>query len=442
MSDLNVTQRSTSPDGRGSMDMEDVGADDVPPTDGEFNRSSAYKMAEKVPLWETIVFTTTISVCICITLIGNVLVILSVFTYRPLRNVQNFYIVSLACADLAVTLLVMPFNVVNFIVGLWLFGAILCNIWLTFDILTCTASILHLCAIAIDRFSAINSPIEYAQKRTLKRVLAGIAIVWGVSALISVPPLIGWNNTGGNSLYNARDQSCKLTDERGYVLYSAAGSFFIPLVIMTFVYVKIFTAARRRLRARASGAALFVAASNTQAPQPQPPSPLIQSQVPSAAEVDLLSTTRTPAEEEEEGPGEDRPGKTTDDAASTSFLKAPVSLQRSGTPVSGSMQEISQYLEEKQRISLTKERRVARTMAIIMGAFVVCWMPFFFMYVIFPFCGDLCSSGTDRRLVNFFVWLGYINSTLNPIIYTVFNVDFRRAFKALLLHGKCKRNVR
>src|SRR6218665_2229210 len=177
--------------------------------------------------------------CIGVTVIGNILVILSVFTYRPLRNVQNFYIVSLACADLAVTLLVMPFNVVNFIVGLWLFLSIL----------------LHLCAIAIDRFSAINSPIEYAQKRTLKRVLAGIAIVWGVSALISVPPLIGWNNTGGNSLYNARDQSCKLTDERGYVLYSAAGSFFIPLVIMTFVYVKIFTAARRRLRARASGAA-------------------------------------------------------------------------------------------------------------------------------------------------------------------------------------------
>lgn len=402
-------------------------------------------MAEKIPLWETIVFAISICVCICITLIGNILVILSVFTYRPLRSVQNFYIVSLACADLAVTLLVMPFNVVNFIVGRWLFGAIFCNIWLTFDILTCTASILHLCAIAIDRFSAINNPIEYAQKRTLKRVLAGIAIVWGVSALISVPPLIGWNNTGGSSLYNARDQSCKLTDERGYVLYSAAGSFFIPLAIMTFVYVKIFTATRRRLRARAGGAggAVLFVASPTPAPPPppppHPPSPLIQSQVPSAAGVDLICTTSRTAEAEE-GREEDRRGKATDDNAS--FLKAPVPLQRSGTPVSGSMQDICQYLEEKQRISLTKERRVARTMAIIMGAFVFCWMPFFLMYVIFPFCGDLCSSGADRRLVNFFVWLGYINSTLNPIIYTVFNVDFRKAFKALLLHGKCQRTMR
>jgi len=67
------------------------------------------------------------------------------------------------------------------------------------------------------------------------------------SAVISVPPLIGWNAAG---LYDASTQSCQLTDERGFVLYSAAGSFYIPLALMTFVYVKIYVATRRRLRAR------------------------------------------------------------------------------------------------------------------------------------------------------------------------------------------------
>ena len=100
---------------------------------------------------------------------------------------------------------------------------------------------------------------------------------------------------------------------------------------------------------------------------------------------------------------------------------------------------MSQFLEEKQRISLSKERRAARTMGIIMGAFVLCWLPFFLMYVIFPFCPS-CKADTDPRVSIFIVWLGYINSTLNPIIYTIFNIDFRRSFKTLL-QGKCRSTV-
>ena len=101
-----------------------------------------------------------------------------------------------------------------------------------------------------------------------------------------------------------------------------------------------------------------------------------------------------------------------------------------------SSSQLSRFVAEKQRISLSKERRAARTMAIIMGAFVLCWLPFFVMYILFPFCAR-CAERTDRRVVHFIVWLGYVNSTLNPIIYTVFNVDFRRAFHRLLT-GNCR----
>jgi len=171
-----------------------------------------------------------------------------VFTYRPLRAVQNFYIVSLAIADLAVALLVMPLNVADFILeGRWAFGVVVCHIWLTADILTCTASILNLCAIALDRYRAIHDPIGYAQRRTIGRVLTTVAVVWTTSAVISVPPLIGWNAAG---LYDESTQRCQLTDDRGFVVYSAAGSFYIPLAVMTFVYVKIYLATRRRLRSR------------------------------------------------------------------------------------------------------------------------------------------------------------------------------------------------
>ncbi|EDW36507.1 GL21421 [Drosophila persimilis] len=90
---------------------------------------------------------------------------------------------------------------------------------------------------------------------------------------------------------------------------------------------------------------------------------------------------------------------------------------------------VNQFIEEKQKISLSKERRAARTLCIIMGVFVICWLPFFLMYVILPFCQSCCPSD---KFKNFITWLGYINSGLNPVIYTIFNLDYRRAFKRLL----------
>jgi len=106
---------------------------------------------------------------------------------------------------------------------------------------------------------------------------------------------------------------------------------------------------------------------------------------------------------------------------------------------SGGSQVVDRVMAEKQRQAAAKERRVARTMAVIMAAFVFCWLPFFVIYVLFPFCGDVCSEAVGDRVVTFIVWLGYVNSTINPVIYTVFNVDFRRAFKSLLFRGRCYR---
>jgi len=106
---------------------------------------------------------------------------------------------------------------------------------------------------------------------------------------------------------------------------------------------------------------------------------------------------------------------------------------------SGRSQVVSRVLAEKQRQATLKERRVARTMGVIMAAFVVCWLPFFVIYVLFPFCGGACSEVIGDRVVTFIIWLGYVNSTINPVIYTIFNVDFRRAFKSLLLSGRCHR---
>lgn len=109
-----------------------------------------------MPQWEAIGTAVILSLIIIVTIVGNILVILSVFTYKPLRIVQNFFIVSLAVADLTVAILVLPFNVAYSIRGRWDFGIHICKMWLTCDVLCCTASILNLCAIALDRYVKIS----------------------------------------------------------------------------------------------------------------------------------------------------------------------------------------------------------------------------------------------------------------------------------------------
>lgn len=204
---------------------------------------------------EDYILTFLMIVTIAVTIVGNIFVVQAILTYKPLRNVQNLFLISLAVADLAVAIIVMPLHIANKLQGNWTFGGPLCNFWVTCDVLLCTASILNLCVIALDRYFAIHDPLSYAQKRTITRVLLMIVAAWVASSIISVPPLFGWIDSPENSLYKEKTKQCSLTAERGYIIYSSFGSFFIPLTIMTFVYIKIFFATRERLRKRAKASA-------------------------------------------------------------------------------------------------------------------------------------------------------------------------------------------
>lgn len=415
-----------------------------------FNTSFGLEIA--VQEWEALSTVIILSTVILCTIFGNILVILGVFTYKPLRIVQNFFIVSLAAADLAVAVLVMPLNVAYSTLGRWLWGKHLCKMWLTCDIMSCTSSILNLCAIALDRYWAITDPINYASKRTLTRVLYQIAGVWLLSLIISSPPLLGWNDWPDEF---TSETPCQLTSEQGYVIYSSLGSFFIPLIIMAIVYIKIYIAAKARLRKRNWGAR-------------------IQKRLVIENQDESLENKEESENDSDSGESLQRHKKAfldmkknffvplllLNDPLSRQRIESDMALQSAVTPgncsnyttkVVGSIKKLSQkkkkqgkplltsvnnsgdvvnqFVEQKQKISLSKERRAARTLGIIMGVFVVCWLPFFLMYLVLPFCPMCCPS---NRLINFITWLGYLNSTVNPLIYTIFNMEFRKAFKKLL----------
>ncbi|XP_070539936.1 probable G-protein coupled receptor No18 [Ptychodera flava] len=349
------------------------------------------------PLPEAVVAGTLFSALIVATAFGNLLVITSVLTQRSLQVVQNYFIVSLAVADLLVAIYIMPLSTINYLYGYWIFSYSLCDIWLTSDVFLCTASILNLCAIALDRYWAITDPISYAAKRTKKRVLVIIAFVWGLSALVSMPPLVGWNDH--TRVYNILpwQRLCLLTSEKGYVIYSALGSFYVPFVVMAVVYFRIYKAARLRLRKRRNAStATFTSQPTHFKPSSSSDSNLHDGSSRNASAIGPPSVTVT----------------------ANSSVK----------------DMIDQMREEKQRISVSKERKAARTLGIIMGGFVLCWLPFFIMYIILPFCST-CTL--NKHAEAFIIWIGYANSCCNPVIYTIFNKEFRSAFTRMLC-GRCK----
>ena len=85
-------------------------------------------------------------------------------------------------------------NLLSIFLQIWIFGDIWCSIWLAIDVWMCTASILNLCAISLDRYLAVTKPVTYPNIMTPYRAKILIASVWILSFVICLPPLIGWRD--------------------------------------------------------------------------------------------------------------------------------------------------------------------------------------------------------------------------------------------------------
>ncbi|KAG5892253.1 hypothetical protein JTB14_014623 [Gonioctena quinquepunctata] len=141
---------------------------------------------------QIVVASIVVTLLMIVVVVGNMLVIIAITTEKALKNIQNWFIASLAVADFFLGLVIMPFSLANELMGYWIFGAWWCDIHSAMDVLLSTASIMNLCLISLDRYWSITQAVEYLKKRTPIRAIVMITAVWLLSAVICIPPLLGW----------------------------------------------------------------------------------------------------------------------------------------------------------------------------------------------------------------------------------------------------------
>ncbi|KAH0949370.1 hypothetical protein HN011_001146 [Eciton burchellii] len=352
-----------------------------------------------LPSWTDLVLTGLFTILIIVTIVGNTLVIAAVITTRRLRSVTNCFVSSLAAADLLVGLAVMPpAMLLQLTGGSWELGEILCDSWVSLDILLCTASILSLCAISIDRYLAITQPLIYSRRRRSKR-LAGLMIVavWLMAGAITSPPLLGCFPRATN-----RDiKKCSYNMDSSYVIFSSMGSFFLPMLVMLYVYGRISCVIASRHRNLETNEAEHVLRSRRRTMTDRSRSVKVQRAdcAESGAICDKLA-----AEEAE-----------------------PTNMCKKLGTIRGNQQSCINRV--------ARETKTAGTLAVVVGGFVACWLPFFILYLATPFI----PVEPPNALMPALTWLGWINSAINPFIYAFYSADFRLAFWRLTCR-KCSKS--
>nr|ANO38993.1 GCR011 [Schmidtea mediterranea] len=370
---------------------------------------------------------------------GNSLILIAVLTTRHLQTVTNFYVVSLALADLLVSGTVLPLTIAKELHGKWVLGKHVCQFWVSMDILLCTASILNLCCISIDRYMAITKPLVYATKRSYKLAGCMILIAWILSVIISVPPVIGWSD------HNFTNTTCEISIHLGFRIYSSLGSFFIPLILMIFVYLRIFAIANyRKILLNSHQSSRNIKSNKNSSNSLSYKSLDFQTSNPSSQQrrqaLDLESNPKHAQALKLNSYLCQRPIHRS--CALQNLIYKSGNLQNftnlsTGCAVLSS--GLSQSQKGKETAAFLREHKTAKVIAMVIGCFVVCWLPFFTIYVLESLCSQriLCPYPIGSLLVKSVTWLGYINSALNPFLYAFYNKEYARTFKKILSCKKC-----
>lgn len=421
-------------------------------------------------LWEVIAIASVSAVVSLITIIGNVLVMLSFKVNSQLKTVNNYYLLSLAFADLIIGVFSMNLYTSYILMGYWALGSLACDLWLALDYVASNASVMNLLVISFDRYFSITRPLTYRAKRTPKRAAVMIGLAWLVSFVLWAPPILCWQYFVGKRTVPELQCQIQFFSEPVITFGTAIAAFYIPVSVMTILYCRIYKETERRTKDLAELQGVNSSTNSSGDPQTvrscfgckhtsererSPPKPAdfnsyasSEDEERSASPGVFPTSSRGKADSEDQSYFKTSPTRSkkcvsykfkpsgplknaNGDAKPSSFSSAesvnvPSSSSSSKPITDGTLKS---QITKRKRMVLIKEKKAAQTLSAILLAFILTWTPYNIMVLVSTFCSDC----VPLSLWHLGYWLCYVNSTVNPMCYALCNKTFQKTFRMLLL---------
>ncbi|XP_037061350.1 histamine H3 receptor isoform X1 [Peromyscus leucopus] len=355
----------------------------------------------------TAVLAALMALLIVATVLGNALVMLAFVADSSLRTQNNFFLLNLAISDFLVGAFCIPLYVPYVLTGRWTFGRGLCKLWLVVDYLLCASSVFNIVLISYDRFLSVTRAVSYrAQQGDTRRAVQKMALVWVLAFLLYGPAILSWEYLSGGSSIPEGHCYAEFFYNWYFLITASTLEFFTPFLSVTFFNLSIYLNIQRRTRLRLDGA---------REAGPEPP-PDAQPSPPPAPPSCWGCWPKGHGEAmplHRYGVGEAGPGVEAGEAAlgggsgggaaasptsssgsSSRGTERPRSLKRGSKPSASSaslekrMKMVSQSIT--QRFRLSRDKKVAKSLAIIVSIFGLCWAPYTLLMIIRAACHGHC----------------------------------------------------
>ncbi|XP_078075422.1 muscarinic acetylcholine receptor M2-like [Mustelus asterias] len=428
-----------------------------------------------------------------VTVIGNILVIVSIKVNKHLQTINNYFIFSLACADLIIGVFSMNLYTIYTVTGYWPMGTVVCDLWLAVDYVASSASGMNLLIISFDRYFCVTKPLTYPVNRTVRTAGMMIAAAWMLSFILWVPAILFWQFIVGQRTVGDGECYVQFLTNPAITFGTAIAAFYLPVIIMVILYVQISRASKSRVKEDkketesnkyavicslikskilkqnknniANGPHLLA---HVTVQNGKIISEITNNKCGQAGEKGLPNGSTSPsvAQSNPKDEGTIQGSRNVYDAQSTFTMKnselsiikivskatssddcGPTERRVSGLNGNNGDDRESRVdnkiitmanvpLNNKKKGAGSREEKVTRTILAILLAFIITWSPYFAMVLINTFC-SICVPNTVW-ITGY--WLVYVNSTINPACYALCNPIFKKTFKHLLL---CQyRNIR
>ncbi|UYV74791.1 CHRM5 [Cordylochernes scorpioides] len=182
-----------------------------------------------------------------ITVVGNVMVMISFKMDKQLQTISNYFLLSLAIADFLIGLISMPLFTMYLLYEKWPLGPLICDTWLAIDYLNSNASVLNLLVISFDRYFSVTRPLTYRVRRTTRRAAFMIACAWIISLVLWPPWIYSWPYIEGKRTVPEEECYIQFLQTNSYLTFGTAiAAFYVPVTVMCVLYWRVWKETEQR----------------------------------------------------------------------------------------------------------------------------------------------------------------------------------------------------